>query len=792
MPNRPCEVPTGRRRGLARAAAPVTPRDYASARPPVGTEHGRRLRGRVLEVTSPAPPRWTIRTLYQPIVDLRDGTIVAMEALSRGEPGPGESAGALFASARAAGTLVELDAACLRAALQGAGRSAHPVTLFLNMEAVTLSALSPQRLAELAGLTSEHVRVVVEVTERDLLERAAELVRGVQAVRHLGWGVALDDAGAEPKGLALMPFLRPDVIKLDLALVRGHTSLQAAAVVNAVRAEAERSGAVLLAEGIESEQHLERALAMGARLGQGYMFGRPGSLVTTGMSALPVPLPPPPRAGRPGGGPRTPYDLLTASSPAQRATLPLVASMTRQLERQALLLDDQTVVLANFQNAEAMTPGTRRRYESLASLSALTAVTGAGMPDEPAPGVHGTALQFDDPLTEQWVITVVSPHFAAALVARDVAAGDCEGPGRAPGPAAHPARRLDYVLTYDRQRVLEVAGLVLEKVRAMSSTVPAPSPAASSAQTQHAVAVPPALLPDLLLRAISTASNGIVIADASLPDLPLVYVNAAFLRLTGYASDEVLGRNCRFLQGPATDRIQVQPLSRRLLAGRDVHTVLLNYRRDGSAFWNELHISPVTNAAGDITHYIGNQLDVSSRVERERRTTYLAHHDELTALPNRAHVLEHLRLELRRARRSGGSVAVVMLDMDEFKGINDRFGHAAGDRALSWAARRLRSAVRAGDLLGRLGGDEFLLVLAGLPSTTGQPEGPGREPSADETLRRVQEHLHAALDRPLALADTTVRLSVSSGAALFPRDAAGAAELIAHADAVMYRHKAGG
>ncbi|WP_216870306.1 diguanylate cyclase domain-containing protein [Modestobacter excelsi] len=728
--------------------------------------------------------------MYQPIVDLQDGTLVAVEALSRGEPGPHESPNALFAAARASGTLVELDEACLRAALDGAGQSPGPVTLFVNIEAVTLSALSLPRLADLRDLAAQHVRVVVEVTERDLLERAAELVRGISAVRDLGWGVALDDAGANPQSLALMPFLRPDVIKLDLALVRGHTTLQAAAVVNAVRAEAERSGAIILAEGIESQQHLERALAMGARLGQGWMFGRPGSFPTVGMSALSIQPLPSADDSRSGAGPSTPFDLLTASSPVQRATVPLVASMTRQLERQALLLDDQTVVLANFQTAEAMTPATRRRYESLASLSALTAVTGAGMPDEPAPGVHGTALESDDPLTEQWVITVVSPHFAAALVARDVSAGDGADPARAIGPRTHRTRRLDYVLTYDRQRVLDVAGLVLGKVRAMSGALPRRrSSAAGRALAHDAARVPPPLLPEVLLRAIATASNGIVIADASLPDLPLVYVNAAFLRLTGYSSEEVLGRNCRFLQGPATDPTQVQPINRRLLAGRDVHTVLLNYRRDGSAFWNELHVSPVTDAAGDITHYIGNQLDVTSRVERERRTTYLANHDELTALPNRAHILDHLRLELRRARRSGGSVGVLMLDLDRFKEINDRFGHAAGDRALTWAAGRLRSAVRAGDLLGRLGGDEFLLVLGGLPPST-RSSGPAWE-RAEETLRRVQEHLHAALHHPLALGDATIHLSTSSGAALFPRDATEAAELVAHADTTMYRNKTG-
>jgi diguanylate cyclase (GGDEF)-like protein/PAS domain S-box-containing protein len=302
-----------------------------------------------------------------------------------------------------------------------------------------------------------------------------------------------------------------------------------------------------------------------------------------------------------------------------------------------------------------------------------------------------------------------------------------------------------------------------------------------------ALEIPPEDLPGLLLRAIGTASNSIVIADASRSDVPLVYVNAAFLRLTGYSEQEVLGRNCRFLQGPDTDPSQVQTIRRGILAGTDVHCVLLNYRRDGSAFWNELHLSPVTNAAGDVTHYIGNQLDVTQRVDRERRTTYLAHHDELTGLPNRTNILEHLDLELQRARRSGTSVAALMLDLNGFKAINDRLGHAAGDSALTGAARRLRSAVRAGDLLGRLGGDEFLVVLAGLPPAAAT--APGAPPTAEDTVCRVQEHLHAALAHPIELAGSTVRLSASSGAALFPRDADEPGELIARADAAMYRHK---
>ncbi|HJX43222.1 MAG TPA: diguanylate cyclase [Geodermatophilus sp.] len=752
-------------------------------------------------MTSPVSPRRAVRSVYQPIVDLRDRSLVAVEALARGGPGSADSAEGLFAPARASGAVDELDEACLRAALRGLGDVTQDVTVFVNIEPATLSTLGTRRLAELADLAAPNVQVVLEVTERDLLEWAAELVRGVRGARDVGWRVALDDVGAEPLGLALMPFLRPDVIKLDLALVRGHTSLREAAVVNAVRAEAERSGAVLIAEGIETDLHLERALAMGAQLGQGWMFGRPGPLAVEGMSALRLPRPTPrPRAG--GRAPAlTPFGVLSAGTPPQRATVPLVASMTRQLERQALLLDEQTVVLANVQSLEAMTPRTRRRYESLAAVSALTAVTGVGMPPHPVPGVLGTSLAPGDPLADEWVLTVVGPHFAAALAARNVAAGG-GAPEVVDGPAGT-ARRVDYVLTYDRQRVLDAAGLLLDRVRpssartgpagttvatAVPDTLQTTVPDTGRGAVPRTAGVPAADLPHLLHRAIATASSGIVIADAQLPDLPVVYANAAFLQMTGYAEDEVLGRNCRFLQGPGTDPSQIQPLRRRMLAGRDVHIVVLNYRRDGSRFWNDVRISPVVDAGGEITHYIGSQLDVTDRVDRERRATYLARHDPLTGLPNRAHVLEHLDLELRRARRGGTGVAAVMLDLNGFKAVNDRLGHAAGDSALVWAARRLRSAVRSGDLLGRLGGDEFLVVLAGLPSPTAPAHGPG-DPSADETVHRVQQHLHDALASPLELAGTTVRLSASSGAALFPRDAGDPAALIARADAAMYLDK---
>ncbi|WP_432536949.1 diguanylate cyclase domain-containing protein [Kineococcus arenarius] len=715
-----------------------------------------------------------LRAVYQPVVDLRTGEVVAVEGLVRGtRDGTELSPGQLFAgaAARGAASVLALDEACLRCVVDSASGLRAGATLFVNVEPPTLASLSRRDLAEVAARLPAGVQVVVEVTERDLLQHPAQLLAGVRRVRELGWSVALDDVGAEPAALALVPFLRPQVIKLDLALVRARPSLDVAAIVNAVHAEAQRGGAFVLAEGIETHEHLTRALSTGARLGQGWYFAHPGP--PPERWGAPLRLPPPEPSPSPAS---TAFEVLNRSVAAQPTTPALLAPLTRQVERQAMLLDDTAVVLSCFQHADFLTTATRHRYEALASVSALTAVLGPGVGAEPAAGVHGTALHEDDPMSREWVVTVVSPHFAAALAARDL--DRAEG-----GP-----RRMEYVLSYDREQVIAAASLLMSRVQAPTApghrdTPPRAAVVDVSTAVRVAGARPPLAgvapeqLPALLTRAIATASNGITIADATAPDMPLVYVNAAFEQLTGYGQDEALGRNCRFLQGPATDRTQVRVIARRLLTGRTVHATLLNHRRDGSAFWNDVTISPVHDADGRLTHFIGNQVDVSERVEREERTAHLAFHDVLTGLPNRAHVLENLARELRRSARSGYGVAVVFIDLDGFKSINDRFGHAAGDQALVHAARRLRSVVRSGDLLARWAGDEFLLVLTDLPADDDAP------------VRRVLRQLHAAFEPAVEVPGGTLGLRASTGFALSPRDGLDAATLVDAADAHMYRSR---
>ncbi|WP_432511310.1 EAL domain-containing protein [Kineococcus sp. SYSU DK001] len=727
-----------------------------------------------------------LRAVYQPVVELDSGRVVAVEGLVRARRDGAElSPARLFADAGPPGgaAALRLDAECLRCVLTGAGSLPAGATLFVNVEPPTLGALSHQDLAELSAVLDPGVQVVVEVTERDLLHDPAQLLAGIARVRELGWAVALDDVGAEPAALALMPFLRPQLVKLDLALVRARPSLDVAAIVNAVHAEAQRSGALVLAEGIETPEHLRRALGMGARLGQGWHFAHPG--------------PPPARWGAPLALPPTPpaptaattaFDVLRRDGATRPTTPDLLAALTRHVERQAMLLDEATVVLSSFQHSDSFTTATRRRYEALAAVSCLTAVLGPGMSATPVPGVRGRALADDDPVGAEWVVTVVSPHFAAALAARD-AGGDGPAPARLDAGTG-PQRPMTYVLSYDRDQVIEAANVLMSRVHvsapepdgAGEGTTGAPGERAGTGGERAGTTVTlrpadgvsasmlggvaPAELPGLLTRAIATASNGIVIADATAPDLPLVYVNTAFEQMTGYGAQQVLGRNCRLLQGPGTDRTQVRVIARRLLTGRTVQTTLLNYRHDGTPFWNEITISPVHDSTGRLTHFIGNQSDVSDRVERERRTAHLAYHDSLTGLPNRARIVANLERELRRSARTGDAVAVVLADLEDIRSLNDRLGHEAGDWALVHAARRLRAVVRTEGFVGRLAGNEFLLVLPDLP------------PGDDGPVRDVVRRLHESLEEPVNLPGGPVRLRADLGSALAPRDGLSAAALV--------------
>jgi len=251
----------------------------------------------------------------------------------------------------------------------------------------------------------------------------------VNRVRALGWGVALDDVGVNPVSLALIPLLRPDVVKLDASVVAHPPDAATTALVSAVAAEAERTGAVVLAEGIETQEHLAAARAAGAHLGQGWLFGRPAPEPPTWMETgtpkhgIRVDLTPTTSPAR------TPYALAAAARSTWRANGTMLCALCRHLEGQAAVMGDGVIVLTTFQRAAAFGP-VSARYADLAAHAAFITVFGVGMGPEPAPGVKGVDLDPEDLLAPEWDLVVLGSHFSALLTARP-AAGEAPAAGRA-------------------------------------------------------------------------------------------------------------------------------------------------------------------------------------------------------------------------------------------------------------------------------------------------------------------------------------------------------------------------
>ena len=284
---------------------------------------------------------------------------------------------------------------------------------------------------------------------------------------------------------------------------------------------------------------------------------------------------------------------------------------------------------------------------------------------------------------------------------------------------------------------------------------------------------------DLLASCVAGTRTAVSVADATDPELPLVYVNPAFERLTGYPAAQALGRNARFMQGPDSDPAAIRAMSENLRAGLYTRSRLINHRADGSRFWIDLHISPVHDERGRLVRFFAVQHDVTAEVLALDEAVEAAGRDPLTKLPNRAAVIAVLERELARGRRSGTSLAVLFLDVDGLKLVNDAHGHLVGDGYLAHVAECLRARLRGQDCVARVGGDEFIALVTDLP-----------DDGARGTAQVVAD-LREALGRPFAEDGTEHRTSASIGVALSPRDGVSVRDLLAAADADMYRHKPG-
>jgi hypothetical protein len=249
--------------------------------------------------------------------------------------------------------------------------------------------------------------------------------------------------------------VHPDVVKLDMHLLHAPEDPHTSHVVAAVAAYAEASGATILAEGVETAAHERIARTMGATVGQGWLYGRPGPLpgVPEPVAAeLPLLRPAPDPAGR------TPFEIVSAHRPTVVTTKSTLMPMSRHLEALARDSHQPPVLLACFQEARHFSPATARRFAAIAGRSPLVAALGTDLSDEPAPGVRGAHFGAGDVLRGEWNVLVVGPHQAAALVARDL--GDT-------GP--EPERRFAFATTYDRSLVVAAARSLLHWLAPMGA-----------------------------------------------------------------------------------------------------------------------------------------------------------------------------------------------------------------------------------------------------------------------------------------------------------------------------------
>ncbi|MEA2348277.1 MAG: hypothetical protein QOG62_2064 [Thermoleophilaceae bacterium] len=395
-----------------------------------------------------------LRAVFQPVVELDGGAIVGYEALVRGPAGSDlEFPGTLFEAARGAGRLVELDRCSRATAIEVALDHGlpEPQSLFLNAEPETLALDVLTRNAGISDRAVADLRPVVEVTERALSERPAELVHAVSELRERGIGIALDDVGADPRSLAFMPLLRPDVIKLDMSVVQSPPTADTYEVVTAVQAHAERTGAAVLAEGVETEEHLHQARSFGATLAQGYFFGRPGELGSGDGEPTPGSLP---RLLMPGtNAATTPLALIGEAGDLRTATFELMTAIGTTFERHASRLGESGILLACIPHATWMTDGNLIHWAELSSRLAFAGIMGPDMKREPAPGVRGAAIERSDPVARELSMVALGPHFAAATAGRDLTGS---------GPLAE--RRFEFGVTYERSVAIAAARCLIARI----------------------------------------------------------------------------------------------------------------------------------------------------------------------------------------------------------------------------------------------------------------------------------------------------------------------------------------
>ncbi|NRA83217.1 MAG: EAL domain-containing protein, partial [Gammaproteobacteria bacterium] len=280
---------------------------------------------------------------------------------------------------------------------------------------------------------------------------------------------------------------------------------------------------------------------------------------------------------------------------------------------------------------------------------------------------------------------------------------------------------------------------------------------------------------NILSQALEQSPMSVVITD---PNGIIEYVNETFEQTSGYKSAEVIGQPANVLKSDTTAPSLYKNLWHKISNGQAWQGEFQNKKKDGSLFWEQAYIAPVIDSHNKTSRYLAVKHDITAQKEQEQKIIYQAHFDNLTGLPNRFLSLDRLDYLLRDAKRLSQKVAVLFLDFDDFKKVNDTLGHHEGDQLLIEAARRLTSVIRASDVVGRLGGDEFIVLIP--------------HHNDPNSVAIVAEKLLKQFRQPFQLASRKLVSTISIGIATYPDDGNCSEELLKQADAAMYSSKSQG
>ncbi len=276
----------------------------------------------------------------------------------------------------------------------------------------------------------------------------------------------------------------------------------------------------------------------------------------------------------------------------------------------------------------------------------------------------------------------------------------------------------------------------------------------------------------LLARALTATATAIFITDGA---GTIVWVNAAFSRLCGHDMNAMIGAAPSLLRSGKQSDAFYEHLWQTLTSGNVWQGEIVDRRRDGSLYTVDEIITPLFDEHGAITHFIAIQHDVTRRKEEGERDRQLAYQDFLTGLPNRASFFLFHQRAIEQAGCNRQVLATLFLDLDNFKPVNDMLGHTAGDDLLIAVAERLRGAVRHADLVARVGGDEFAIVLVDLPGL--------------DVAHLLAQKLVDAVAQPFVLQGKRITIGVSIGITVFPQDGSEPETLLTRADRAMYQAK---